>query len=48
MDALGVPEGYRPIGGIAVGHPTHGARSRPEWPTGRRQLDDVVKWERRS
>jgi nitroreductase len=46
MDALGVPEGYRPIGGIAVGHPTHSARSRPELPTGRRPLDDVVKWER--
>jgi nitroreductase len=46
MAALGVPEGYRPIGAIAVGHPTPGARSRPELSTGRRRLDEVVRWER--
>ena len=46
MDALGVPEGYRPIGAIAVGHPTPGGRSRPTLPTGRRGLDQVVRWER--
>jgi nitroreductase len=46
LDALGVPEGYRPIGAIALGHPTAGERTRPELPTGRRHLDDVVKWER--
>ena len=46
MDALGVPQGYSPIGAIAVGHPTPGQRSRPELPTGRRPLDDVVRWER--
>jgi nitroreductase len=46
MDALGVPEGYRPIGAIAVGHPTAGEHSKPELPTGRRPLEDVVKWER--
>ena len=46
MHALGVPEGYRPIGAIAVGHPTAGTNSRPELPTGRRHLDDVVRWER--
>ena len=45
MDAIGVPEGYRPIGAIAVGHPTPGERTRPELPTGRRRLDDVVRWE---
>ena len=45
MDAIGVPEGYRPIGAIAVGHPTPGERSRPELPTGRRGLDVVVRWE---
>jgi nitroreductase len=45
MDAIGVPEGYRPIGAIAVGHPTPGERSRPELSTGRRRLDEVVKWE---
>ena len=45
MDALGVPDGYRPIGAIAVGHPTAGERSKPELTTGRRRLDDVVRWE---
>jgi nitroreductase len=45
MDALGVPEGYRPIGAIAVGHPTPGERSQPELPTGRRPREYVVKWE---
>ncbi len=46
MDALGVPGGYRPIGAIAVGHPTPGERSRPTLPTGRRRLEEVVRWER--
>jgi nitroreductase len=46
MDALGVPGGYRPIGAIALGHPTPGERSQPELPTGRRPLADMVKWER--
>lgn len=46
MDALGVPDGYRPIGAIAVGHPTPGESSRPELATGRRRADEVVKWER--
>jgi nitroreductase len=46
MDRLGAPDGYRPLGAIAVGHPTAGERSRPELQTGRRPLDDVVKWER--
>jgi nitroreductase len=46
LDALGVPAGYRAIGAITVGHPTSGARSRPELPTGRRRLDEVVRWER--
>jgi len=46
MDALGVPAGYRPIGAIAVGHPTPGERSQPELRTGRRPLPDIVKWER--
>jgi nitroreductase len=45
MDALGVPPGYRPIGAIAVGHPTPGQHSAPTLPTGRRHLDEVVKWE---
>jgi nitroreductase len=46
MEALGVPEGYRPIGAIALGYPTAGVRSRPELPSGRRPLDEVVRWER--
>jgi nitroreductase len=46
MRALGVPDGYRPIGAIAVGHPTAGERSKPELPTGRRRLGEVVRWER--
>jgi nitroreductase len=46
LESLGVPEGYRPIGAIALGHPTPGERSRPELPTGRRGLDDAVRWER--
>jgi nitroreductase len=46
MDALGVPEGYQPIGAIAVGHPAPGERSQPELPTGRRRLEEIVKWER--
>ena len=45
MDALGVPAGYRPIGAIAVGHPTAGERTEPELSTGRRRADDVVRWE---
>ena len=46
MDALGVPGGYRPIGAIAMGYPTVGERSRPTLSTGRRDLDQVVRWER--
>ncbi len=46
MDTLGVPEGYRPIGAIALGYPTPGERSEPTLTSGRRRIDDVVKWER--
>jgi nitroreductase len=46
MNALGVPEGYRPIGAIAVGHPTAGENSEPELPTGRRRRHEIVRWER--
>jgi nitroreductase len=45
MDALGVPGAYRPIGAVAVGYATGGQRSRPELPTGRRRLEEVVRWE---
>jgi nitroreductase len=46
MNALGVPEGYRPIGAIAVGHPTPGESSKPELPTGRRDIGEIIRWER--
>jgi nitroreductase len=45
LDALGVPAGYRSIGALAVGYPTRGERSRPELASGRRRLDEVVRWE---
>jgi nitroreductase len=45
-DALGVPAGYRAIGAIAAGYPTDGEHSRPTLSTGRRGLDEVVRWER--
>jgi nitroreductase len=45
MDILGVPEGYRAVGAIAIGHPTPGERSRPELSSGRRRLEEVVRWE---
>lgn len=46
LQALGIPAGYRPIGAIAVGHPSPGEHTRPELPTGRRGADEVVRWER--
>jgi nitroreductase len=46
MDALGVPGGYRAIGGIALGYATPGERSTPTLATGRRGVDEVVRWER--
>jgi nitroreductase len=46
LDALGVPGSHRPIGAIAIGHPRAGERSKPELSTGRRRLDEVVRWER--
>jgi nitroreductase len=46
METLGVPPGYRPIGGIAVGYPSRGERSKPELSSGRRAIEDMVRWER--
>ena len=45
LETLGVPEGHRLIGAIAVGYPTPGERSKPELTTGRRPLHDTVRWE---
>jgi nitroreductase len=42
LAALGVPEGYRPIGALAVGHPMPGERSRPSLRTGRRPPEQVI------
>jgi nitroreductase len=46
MEALGVPTGYHAIGAVALGYPTEGERTRPELASGRRPLDEVVRWER--
>lgn len=48
---LGVPEGHRPVGAVAIGHPAPGALVRPEGSAGRRArrpLDEIVhrgRWE---
>jgi nitroreductase len=42
LAALGVPDGYRPIGALAVGHPLPGERSRPSLRSGRRPPEQVV------
>ena len=42
LSRLGVPEGYHPIGALAVGHPMPGERSRPSLRTGRRPPAEVV------
>jgi nitroreductase len=42
LAALGVPDGYQPIGALAVGHPLPGERSRPSLASGRRPAEQVV------
>ena len=42
LGALGVPDGYRPIGALAIGHPLPGERSRPSLRTGRRPAEQVI------
>ncbi|MDQ1373448.1 MAG: hypothetical protein QOJ09_786 [Actinomycetota bacterium] len=42
LASLGVPDGYRPIGAIALGHPLPGERSRPSLRSGRRPSDQVI------
>lgn len=43
---LGVPDGYQPIGAIAIGHPLPGERSQPSLKSGRRPTEDVVHFGR--
>lgn len=43
---LGIPDGYRPLGGVALGYPAAGERSQPSWKGGRRPFDDVVHFNR--
>ena len=43
---LGVPDGYRPIGAIAVGYRHPDDESRPSLRSRRRPTDDVVHWGR--
>jgi nitroreductase len=42
LQSLGVPDGYRPIGAVAVGHPLPGERSTPSLRTGRRPRAQVI------
>jgi nitroreductase len=42
LGSLGVPDGYRPIGAVALGYPAAGERSQPSWKGGRRPVDEVV------
>ena len=42
LSSLGIPEGYRAIGAVALGYPAAGDRSRPSWKGGRRPFDEVV------
>ena len=42
LAALAVPDGYRPIGALAIGHSLPGERSRPSLKTGRRPAEQTV------
>lgn len=42
-EAYGVPEGYEPIGAIAVGHPAPKDRPSPSLKRGRRSAEEVVR-----
>lgn len=46
LRSLGVPDGYRPIGAVALGYPAEGERSQPSWKGGRRPVDEVVHFGR--
>ena len=46
LSTAGVPEGFRPIGGVALGYPMPGERSQPSWKGGRRPFEEVVHFNR--
>jgi nitroreductase len=46
LEALGVPDGFRPIGALAIGHPLPGERSQPSLRTGRRPKEEIIHWGR--
>lgn len=46
LPALGVPDEYRAIGGVALGYPLPGERSQPSSKTGRRPFDEVLHFTR--
>jgi nitroreductase len=46
LATLGVPDGHRPIGALAIGHPLPGERSSPSLKTGRRPAEDVIHYRR--
>ncbi|MDQ3756534.1 MAG: nitroreductase family protein [Actinomycetota bacterium] len=42
LDSAGIPDGYRPIGAVALGYPAPGERSKPSFKGGRRPFQEVV------
>lgn len=46
LASLGVPDGYRPIGAVALGYAAEGERSRPSWKGGRRPVEELVHFGR--
>lgn len=46
LPGLGIPEGYRAIGGVALGYPAPDDASKPSWKGGRRPFDEVVHFNR--
>lgn len=46
LSSLGVPDGYRPIGAVALGYAAEGEQSRSSWKGGRRPVEEVVHFGR--
>ncbi|HVF73704.1 MAG TPA: nitroreductase family protein [Acidimicrobiales bacterium] len=46
LHALGVPESYRAIGAVALGHRAPDEHSRPSWKGGRKPFEEVVHFGR--